>query len=182
MEQDNCEGSCENCHDKLHVGGLGQSHHVQEISFGQETKLVEPTGLLILDIAVRDSLELRVLSRMVVEELFVCLVGLVENTNLLYVGYLDLGVSSLVLLVFFFYFILVGSLLGLNRHDRHKVVRGVGHLRAGITDSGEVVDSQRGLVEIDNLTGCHEHELVEYLIDVRVGLMDSRDHCSATGG
>lgn len=52
LEKNNGENSGNNSHDNFNIGCLGKSKNVEEVSLNQETQLIAPTGLLIIDIFI----------------------------------------------------------------------------------------------------------------------------------
>ena len=55
LEENDSEEGSNYCNDKLDVRGLRKSNCVKEVSLDQESELVAPSDLLVIDIGIGDS-------------------------------------------------------------------------------------------------------------------------------
>jgi len=176
VEKKHSEDSGHASGEQLHVGGLGKTEQVEEVSAGEEVELEEERGLNgDIDFVSGEGSNIGVLGSGVVLEIFGGLVVAVQNINLLSVLGLDLrGVVS------------HGSdgaivnleLDVLDGHNGHEVIGGVGEVGAIVANALEVVNGEVGFVKVDDLTTSEEQEAIENLETVGVGLMDSGEDSS----
>jgi len=118
VEKNNTEKGSNHSNNKLDIGGLWKSDHVQEVTFGKEVELEAPGGLLLhLLIVDLERLGSWVFIVLVVLELTL-VVGVAEELDLFSIHILNIALRSLE----FILIVSVWLLDTLNTHDAHKVI------------------------------------------------------------
>ena len=174
VEQKNGEEGSEASREKLHVGGLRQADQVKEVTTAEEAELVAEASRVIGLVASThvEWLNARVDLILVVPQLRL-LVGVDKVLDTLLVLLLDLPFvqDSLTSCLFL-------KLDLLDRHHGHEVVGGVAQIWALELNRAEVVDGQARLIHEDDLAARKQHQSIEHLKDIRVGLMDGANNCA----
>jgi len=187
-EQNTDEDTSTDGSQKLHVRGLRKTDDVVEISSGKKFPLETPwlhslsfssingkSGRVTIISVVA---EVRV-DVLVIEVFNTLLISIIDELLLLFLSasILRSGTvldSFLIDNNFFTVDFLIFDLSdnGLSGHDVHKVISGVGVVRARETNAGEVFGSVDRVVVVDDLTTSDEEELVELVVSLSVWLMD----------
>jgi len=190
-EQNTDKDTSTNGGEQLHVGGLGKTDNIVEVSSGEKSPLEAPWlhGLSFFGVDLHSS-RISVSSIiaevgvdiLVIEVLDTLLIGVKDEFLLLFLGSSEnwllstlfdgLLVNDDILTVDFF--ILNLSDNRLTRHNVHEVISGIAIFGARETNGLEIVNGLLTIVVIDNLTTGDQKKLIELVESFSVRLMDSR--------
>jgi len=178
-EQNTDEDTSTHGSEELHVGGLGKTDDVVEVSSGKKSPLEAPRlhslsgcGINTLGLRVNVTSIIAEIGGvvLVVKVLDTVSVGLQNVEFLLIVSSDLLSVEEDVLTVDFLVFDFSNN--GLFRHDTHEIVSWVTIVRARETNAGEILGGVLGVVVVDDLTSSDEEKLIELVEGLSVRLMD----------
>ena len=116
LEENDSEEGSNYCNNKLDVGGLRKSNCVKEVSFDQESELVAPSDLLVIDIGIGDSW---ILSAILIMSIFQVrdLILMIKVIDFFEIILCDISLSKS---LFFLLFVIL--LKSLDTHYTHKVI------------------------------------------------------------
>ena len=116
LEENDSEESSNYCNDKLNVRGLRKSNCVKEVPLDQESELVAPSDLLVIDIGIGDSW---ILSAILIMSIFQVrdLILMIKVIDFFEIILCDISLSKS---LFFLLFVIL--LESLDTHYTHEVI------------------------------------------------------------